>query len=119
MLKITAYFECVFQLFFQNEILYPSYPGSFHYMPKGLRALEKLIKIIDEEMQNMGALKVSMPTMMEKRLWKKTGRALHKLFQSASKTDVGLLYAPCHRACVSTLLHMYVLLSICTCIMYT
>ena len=62
-----------FQLFLEHCILQPAHPGAYHYMPSGLRALEKLIRVIDEELQNIGAQKMSMPTMMRANLWVKTG----------------------------------------------
>lgn len=42
-------------------------------MPQGLRALQKLIKIIDEEMEAIGAEKIQMPSLVPQRLWEKTG----------------------------------------------
>ena len=61
------------QLFLLHNILQPCHTGAYHYMPKGLRALEKLIRIVDEELQSIGAQKMSMPTMMQAHLWKSTG----------------------------------------------
>lgn len=42
-------------------------------MPQGLRALQKLIKIIDQEMEAIGAEKIQMPSLVPQRLWEKTG----------------------------------------------
>ena len=54
-------------------------------MPKGLRALEKLVRVIDEELQSIGAQKMSMPTMIQASLWKKTGMSIH--VSAPSKTE--------------------------------
>lgn len=45
----------------------------------GLRALEKLTRLIDEEMQNIGAQKIAMPSMVKSALWKKTGMTFIQL----------------------------------------
>ena len=67
------YFFLLEQLFLLHNILQPCHTGAYHYMPKGLRALEKLIRVVDEELQGIGAQKMSMPTMMQAHLWKSTG----------------------------------------------
>lgn len=61
------------QLFLQNEVLYPCHRGSFYYLPFAVRSLEKLVRLIDEEMQDIGAQKISMPTLILGSLWKQTG----------------------------------------------
>lgn len=48
--------------------------GLFHYLPLGVRALEKMTKIVDDEMQNIGAQKICLPTLTAAELWKKTGK---------------------------------------------
>lgn len=48
-------------------------------MPQGLRALQKLIKIIDQEMEAIGAEKIQMPSLVPQRLWEKTG-TVHCIF---------------------------------------
>lgn len=42
-------------------------------MPQGLRALQKLIKIVDKEMEAIGAEKIQMPSLVPKRIWETTG----------------------------------------------
>lgn len=51
-------------------------PGCYHLLPLGLRSVEKLTKIIDEEMQSIGAQKLALPYLTSSELWKKTGRKL-------------------------------------------
>jgi len=38
-----------------------------------IRSLEKLVRLIDEEMQYIGAQKIAMPTVILGSLWKQTG----------------------------------------------
>lgn len=57
-------------------IIRPAGTGSFHLLPLGVRALEKLSKIIDKEMVNIGGQKVIFPALSNANLWKATGRRL-------------------------------------------
>ncbi|EGG17630.1 prolyl-tRNA synthetase [Cavenderia fasciculata] len=48
--------------------------GMYMTLPLAQRAMENLIKIIDEEMQGVGGQKLTMPLLVSKDLWEKTGR---------------------------------------------
>lgn len=48
--------------------------GVYTYLPLGLRALQKAMQIVREEMNNAGAIEVFMPTFQPIELWEKTGR---------------------------------------------
>lgn len=52
-------------------------PGTFHLLPLTMRALEKLIKVIDTEMQKVGGQKIAMPGMTPSSLWKTSGRSVN------------------------------------------
>ena len=54
-------------------IVRQSSPGMFALTPLGLRSLEKLIKIVDEEMRNVGCQKLQLPLLTIGSLWKTTG----------------------------------------------
>lgn len=43
-------------------------------LPLGLRTIEKIERIIDEEMQAIGSEKLSLPLLLSPEGWKKTGR---------------------------------------------
>ncbi|XP_050401296.1 probable proline--tRNA ligase, mitochondrial isoform X1 [Patella vulgata] len=62
------------KLMLYNEIVEHSHSGCYFVLPLGLRALEKLTKIIDEEMQMIGGEKIAVPTLSPCELWKKSGR---------------------------------------------
>jgi len=49
-------------------------PGTFHLLPLGLRAMTKLERIIDTELQRVGCLKMSMPHVTQGHLWGTSGR---------------------------------------------
>ncbi|XP_060087855.1 probable proline--tRNA ligase, mitochondrial [Heteronotia binoei] len=62
------------KLMLLGGLIYPSSPGCYHYMPYTVRAMEKLIKVIDQEMQIIGGQKVNMPTLCSAKLWRASGR---------------------------------------------
>jgi len=48
--------------------------GLYNWLPVGLRVLQKVTRIIREEMNNSGALEVSMPVVQPAELWHESGR---------------------------------------------
>ncbi len=48
--------------------------GIYSWMPIGLRVLRKVEQIVREEMENTGAIELSMPIVQPGELWQKTGR---------------------------------------------
>lgn len=48
--------------------------GSYHLLPLAMRALNKLTKIVDYEMNRIGGQKVLFPSLTNAKLWKATGR---------------------------------------------
>ena len=48
--------------------------GLYTWMPTGLRVLRKVESIVREEMNNAGAMEVSMPVVQPANLWQKSGR---------------------------------------------
>ncbi len=48
--------------------------GLYTWLPTGLRVLNKVSRIIQQEMDNAGALEVSMPVVQPAELWHKSGR---------------------------------------------
>jgi prolyl-tRNA synthetase len=70
-----------------NEIIHASHPGGFHLLPLGLRAMEKLVRAVDRELQAIGAQKCAFTTLAPAGLWKKTGMAKKQM--CVSKTKVG------------------------------
>ena len=56
-----------------NDVIEPCHTGTFHLLPFGFRAFEKLLKIIDREMQAIGGQKMSMPLLAQATVWKTSG----------------------------------------------
>lgn len=48
--------------------------GIYSLLPLGLRTVEKIERIIDQEMQAIGSQKLSLPMLLNPDGWKKTGR---------------------------------------------
>ena len=48
--------------------------GMYTWLPMGLRVLQKVTQIIREEMNNSGALEISMPVVQSAELWRESGR---------------------------------------------
>src|SRR5689334_6313886 len=48
--------------------------GVYSYLPLGFRVLQKVIRIIREEMSRAGSEEVLMPALHPAELWKKSGR---------------------------------------------
>jgi prolyl-tRNA synthetase len=68
-------------------------------LPLGQRVQEKLEKLIDKHMQQVGALKVSLSSISSQALWEKTGRLAGygpELFRFTDRKDTGYLLAPTH-----------------------
>ncbi|NP_001079554.1 prolyl-tRNA synthetase 2, mitochondrial L homeolog isoform X1 [Xenopus laevis] len=62
------------KLMIKAGLIRPSNPGCFHYLPYTVRAMEKLIRLIDKEMQDIGGQKIDMPTLGSAALWRQSGR---------------------------------------------
>lgn len=74
-----------------NDIIAPSHPGGFHLLPLGLRALEKLTRLVDFEMNAIGGQKISMTTLAPKSQWMKSG---NNDYLGVKKEDLIALYSP-------------------------
>jgi prolyl-tRNA synthetase len=69
--------------------------GVYSYLPLGLRVINKIKKIANEEMERIGSIEILMSTLQEKALWEKTDRwsddAVDIWFKSKLKngSDIG------------------------------
>lgn len=57
----------------QMGLIRQSSVGVYNLLPMALRALEKLIALIDKHMRNIGAAKMAMPMLIPSALWEKSG----------------------------------------------
>lgn len=92
------------KLMLYNEIIQQCHPGHYHILPLGMRSLEKLIRVIDEEMDSIGAQKISMPCITPLSFWKKSGRwQIKELYKLKNRQDQEFCINPTHEESVSLL----------------
>lgn len=78
--------------------------GIFSVMPLGWRSLNKIRNIIREEMNNAGALEVTMPVVQPRSIWEESGRAdtyIPPLAQFMDRREREMVLAPTHEETVS------------------
>ncbi|XP_037672562.1 probable proline--tRNA ligase, mitochondrial isoform X2 [Choloepus didactylus] len=62
------------RLMLQVGLIHPASPGSYHLLPYTVRAMEKLVRVIDQEMQAIGGQKLNMPSLSSAELWRASKR---------------------------------------------
>lgn len=62
------------RLMLQVGLILPASPGCYHLLPYTVRAMEKLVRVIDQEMQAVGGQKINMPSLSPAELWRATNR---------------------------------------------
>ena len=78
--------------------------GIFSVMPLGWRSLNKIRNIIREEMNNAGALEVTMPVVQPRSIWEESGRAdsyIPPLASFQDRRERDMVLAPTHEETVS------------------
>ncbi|GAB6032726.1 prolyl-tRNA synthetase [Chamberlinius hualienensis] len=103
----TEAFSKSHQLMLDHGLIRHSYSGTFHYLPLAVKSLNKLIRIIDEEMEAIGGQKVDLPCLISKQLWKTTERwdALgDELFKLKDRHERDLCLGPTHEEVITDLM---------------
>lgn len=80
--------------------------GLYSFLPMGLRSLQKISRIIREEMDRAGALEVLMPALQPPEIWKESGRyetASDVLFKAKDRANREWVLGPTHEEVVTTL----------------
>lgn len=84
--------------------------GVFTWLPLGLRVLRKIDQVIREEMDAIGGQEITMPALIQKGNWEKTGRweGIDVLFKTRSQThkEYGLGFS--HEEVVTPLAAQYI-----------
>ncbi|XP_074077450.1 putative proline--tRNA ligase, mitochondrial [Macrotis lagotis] len=94
------------RLMLRTGLLHPAGPGCYHYLPYAVRALEKLVGVIDQEMQAIGGQKLDMPTLSSAELWRASGRwdlVGPELFRLRDRQDRDYCLGPTHEEAVTSL----------------
>ncbi|KAI9484469.1 hypothetical protein BDB00DRAFT_855558 [Zychaea mexicana] len=73
--------------------------GIYSMLPLGLRTLEKIETIIDQELKAIGSQKLSLPVLLSAENWKKSGRwnaSKGEFFRLKDRRDSDMLLSPTH-----------------------
>ncbi|NXD21058.1 SYPM protein, partial [Spelaeornis formosus] len=62
------------RLMLQAGLIHPTSPGCYCYLPPTVRAMEKLVKVMDQEMRAVGGQKLNLPSLCSAELWRASGR---------------------------------------------
>ncbi|XP_041646599.1 probable proline--tRNA ligase, mitochondrial [Cheilinus undulatus] len=90
----------------QAGLIHPSNPGCYYYLPATVRSMEKLVRIIDQEMQAIGGQKLDMPSLCSADLWKNSDRwdlMGKELLCLKDRHGADYCLAPTHEEAVTTL----------------
>ncbi|CAL7937952.1 unnamed protein product [Xylocopa violacea] len=88
--------------------------GMYAFLPLGLRILNKLTKLVDNEMEKIGAQKLLLPALTAQHLWEKTKRYednAPELFKVRDRTNKQYILSPTHEETICTLVSTVGLLS--------
>ncbi|CAL8252501.1 unnamed protein product [Merluccius merluccius] len=90
----------------QAGLIHPSSPGCYYYLPATVRAMEKLVRLIDQEMQAIGGQKLDMPSLCSAELWRTSERwdlMGKELFRLQDRHGADYCLGPTHEETVTTL----------------
>ena len=76
------------QLLIRAGFVHKEMAGVYSYLPLGLRVIEKINRIIREEMNSLGAIEFHLTALQSKDIWQKTGRWDEKIVDSWFKTTL-------------------------------
>ncbi|XP_032864628.2 probable proline--tRNA ligase, mitochondrial [Tyto alba] len=94
------------KLMLQGGLIHPASPGCYHYLPPAVRAMEKLVRVVDEEMEAVAGQKLNMPSLSSAELWRASGRWDHmgpELFRLVDRHSKGYCLGPTHEEAVTEL----------------
>ena len=78
--------------------------GIFSYLPLGWRSLDKIRRIVREEMDRAGGQEVNMPVVQPREIWEQSGRAdsfIPPLAQFLDRRERPMVLAPTHEEVVT------------------
>ncbi|KAL7956323.1 hypothetical protein V8C34DRAFT_289119 [Trichoderma compactum] len=80
--------------------------GVFQLLPLGLRVQDKIERLVDKHMQNLGASKLALSTLTTEELWRKSGRldkVSSELFRLRDRKEVPIMLSPTHEEEITSL----------------
>ncbi|KAM9186697.1 putative proline--tRNA ligase, mitochondrial [Mergus octosetaceus] len=94
------------RLMVQGGLIHPGSTGCYCYLPPAVRAMDKLVHLIDEAMEAVGGQKVNMPCLSSAELWRASGRWENmgpELFRLADRHGKDYCLGPTHEEAVTEL----------------
>lgn len=85
--------------------------GIYHFLPLGLRVLQKINQIIREEMNTIGGQEILMPALHPVEVWKTTGRDVSMndiMFKTQGANDKEFVFGPTHEETVTPLAKKFI-----------
>lgn len=85
--------------------------GIYNFLPIGFRVLKKVWKVIEEEMDRIGALQVLMPALHPSNLWEKTGRWQtmdNVMFKLQDKKGANMVLGTTHEEIITDIVSKFV-----------
>ncbi|KAG0057861.1 hypothetical protein BGZ83_000048 [Gryganskiella cystojenkinii] len=95
------------QFLLRAGMMRQSSSGIYSILPFGQRVLDKIERIIDEELELIDCQKLSMPNLLTSENWKKTGRwetTGQEMFKVKDRKGADFLLAPTHEEEVTSLI---------------
>ncbi|KAK9897613.1 class II aaRS and biotin synthetase [Cystobasidium minutum MCA 4210] len=94
------------QYLLKGGFIRQSSAGIYSLLPLGQRVIDKLSKIIEDEMHAVGASKVTLPHLLQPDLWEKSGRwesSGPELYRLKDRRESDMLLAPTHEEEIAAL----------------
>jgi prolyl-tRNA synthetase len=100
------------ELLIRAGFVYKEMAGAYAYLPLGLRVIQKIKKIISEEMNAIGGQEIIMTTLQRKSLWQKTMRwsdeAVDVWFKSILKNGTEVGFGWSHEEPITEMMKQYI-----------
>jgi len=80
--------------------------GLYSYLPLGLRVIEKIERIVRDELNRHGAIELQMPILQPKELWEKSGRwdkMGHLMMRLKNREEKEFVLAPTHEEIITNI----------------
>ncbi|CAL1329163.1 proline--tRNA ligase [Candidatus Providencia siddallii] len=101
----------IYELMLRAGMIYKISSGIYSWLPTGLRVLHKIKNIIREEMNNIGAIELSLPIVQPIKLWEKSGRSEQygfDLFRLFDRRKRSFILGPTHEEVISDLISNFI-----------
>lgn len=100
------------QLLLRAGFVHKELAGVYSFLPLGLRVVNRIVAIIREEMQSLGAVELEMSSLQDPNIWKKTDRwsdaAIDVWFKTKLKNDTEIGLALTHEDPLTNMLRDYI-----------